>query len=75
MLDAVGCCWVTLGVISMKDSGAEPPLLKLLIILGGSAPKMLLHCPCFSKFIDLASKVFPTAMINCAIATWLLRHF
>ena len=32
--------------------------LKLLIILGGSA---------FSKFIDLASNAFSTAMINYAL--------
>ena len=37
--------------------GAEPPLLKFLLILGGSAPLEFLHWLRFSEFIGLASKV------------------
>ena len=33
--------------------------------MGAAPPKMFLHLPCISKFVDLASKVFSIAMINC----------
>ena len=52
------------GVISKGSQGSGAPLLRLLIILGGSAPQKFLHRPCFSKFIDLASKAFSIAIIN-----------
>ena len=49
----------------------ERPLLKLLIILGAQLPSKFLIWPCFSKFINLASKVFSIAIINynCYVIT------
>ena len=41
----------------MISRGAEHPLLKFLLILGGSAPLKLLHWLDFSESIGLASKV------------------
>ena len=53
--------------------GAEPLMLKSLIILGGSTPQN--SCICFSKCIELAFKVLCNGMVNFALtATWLLRH-
>ena len=54
-------------MISRGAQGAVPPLLKFFIILGAQPPKKVLHWPCFSKFIDIASKVFSTAMLNYAL--------
>ena len=45
------------GVISRGLRGAEPPLLKFLLILRGSAPLEFLHWLSFSEFIRLASEV------------------
>ena len=46
------------GVISRGLRGAEPPLLKFLLMLGGAQPPLkLLHWLGFSEFIGLASKV------------------
>ena len=55
------------GVISRGLRGAEPSLLKFLIVLGAQPPLKVLHWPCFSKYIALASKVFSTAMLNYAL--------
>ena len=57
--------WLQSGLISrMGFRGAEPLLVKLLFILGGSAPKFL-YQSCFSKRIDLASNVlYGIAMMN-----------
>ena len=52
------------GVISRGTLGGGTPLVKTFDHFGGSAPLKFLHWPCFSKIIDLASKVFSTAMLN-----------
>ena len=61
-------------IIYGRLRGSESFLLKLPVILGGSAPPKFLYWLCFSKCIDLAFKVFCIAMVNLP-ATWLLRHF
>ena len=54
-----------------SEDGA--PLLKLLCILGGSAPEFL-YQSCFSKRIDLAFDVlYGIAMMNFLTTIWLLR--
>ena len=42
-------------------------LAKIIAYSGGSAPLKSLYWPCFSKCIDLASKVFCIAMINYSL--------
>ena len=54
-------------MISRGAQGGEAPLLRFLISLGGSAPLKTLALALLVKFIDLASKVFSTAMINYAL--------
>ena len=45
------------GVISRELRGRSHPLLKFLLILGGSAPLTFLQWPSFLEFIGFASKV------------------
>ena len=53
-------------VISRGLRGGAP-LVKIIDHFGGSASLEFLHWPYFSKFIDLASKVFSIAMINYSL--------
>ena len=61
-------------VIPRGLSGAEPPLLKFLFILGAQPTPKCLHQSCLSKRIDLASNVLHAiAMMNFLTTIWLLR--
>ena len=61
------------GVFSREAQGGGAPLLILLFILGGSAPKFLYQSR-FSKRIDLASDVlYGTAKVDFLTTIWLLR--
>ena len=52
-------------MISRWGSGGGAPLVKVINHFGGLSPqKEFLDWPCFSKFIDLASKAFSITMIN-----------
>ena len=59
--------WMKAGVISREGLRGGAPLLKFAITLGGLAPQKFMHWPCFSKFVDLASKVFSIVMISYAL--------
>ena len=52
------------GVISKEAQGVEPTLLKLLIILGGSAPKNSCAVLAFQRFLALPPKHF---LLLCSI--------
>ena len=51
-------------MISRGAQGAEPPLLKVLLILGAQFPRKLLHWLGFSEFFGLASKVL-CSIVHC----------
>ena len=53
-------------VISMWAQGGGAPIVAVHIG-GGQVPLTILYCPCFSKCIDLASKVFCNAKIDFAL--------
>ena len=60
------------GVISRGAQGAEPPLLKFLLILGDQPPKPL----ALSWLFRVYWPCFQSAMIDQLLtAIWLLRHF
>jgi len=60
-------------VISRGAQGGGAPLVKIVVHIGGSAPKYW-YKSCFSKRIDLASNVlYGIAMMNFLTAIWLLR--
>ena len=54
------------GVIYRGLRGRSP-LIKTIDPFGGSAPLKIVHWPSFSKFIDLAFKVFSITIINYAL--------